>query len=69
MPNWCENYARITVPNKQEADILMAVFDDQKETYEQFRKDYVSGYNARARAGPPGALLKTLLVDFLKIKF
>jgi len=45
MPNWCENYARITVPNKQEADILMAVFDDRKETYEQYRKDYVSGTN------------------------
>src|SRR6056300_1273324 len=22
MPNWCENYARITVPNKKQADLL-----------------------------------------------
>jgi len=34
MPNWCENYARITVPNKQEADKFEAVLlspnsDDQ----------------------------------------
>ncbi len=28
MPNWCENYLRLEVPNKEEADKLVAVLDN-----------------------------------------
>ena len=31
MPNWCENYLRLEVPNKQEADKIVAVLDSDKD--------------------------------------
>mgnify|MGYP001220548407 FL=1 len=41
MPNWCENFMRLEVPNKQEADIIDAVLDENKQVYEEFRKNYI----------------------------
>lgn len=37
MPNWCENFARIEVPNKEEATILETILNDDREEYEQLR--------------------------------
>ena len=31
MPNWCENFARIEVPNKEEATILETILNDDRE--------------------------------------
>ena len=31
MPNWCENYLRLEVPNKQEADKIVAVLDSDED--------------------------------------
>ena len=41
MPNWCENFMRLEVPNKQEADIIDAVLEENKQVYEEFRKNYI----------------------------
>ena len=40
MPNWCENYMRLEVPNKHEADIIEAVLNQNEDEYENFRKNY-----------------------------
>jgi len=32
MPNWCENYARITVPNKKQADLLKSAIAQDTDT-------------------------------------
>ena len=31
MPNWCENYLRLEVPSKQEADKIVAVLDSDED--------------------------------------
>ena len=41
MPNWCENYLRLEVPTKRDADIIEAVLNENEEVYEEFRKDYI----------------------------
>ena len=41
MPNWCENFLRLEVPNKHEADIIEAVLNDNLEVYEDYRKNYI----------------------------
>ena len=37
MPNWCENYMKLEVPTKHEADIIDAVLSQNVEVYENFR--------------------------------
>ena len=41
MPNWCENFMRLEVPNAQEADIIEAVLNENKQVYEDFKKTYL----------------------------
>ena len=41
MPNWCENYLKLEVPTKQDADIIEAVLNENEEVYEEFRKEYI----------------------------
>ena len=33
MPNWCENFMRLEVPNKREADIIEAVLNQNRQVY------------------------------------
>ena len=39
MPNWCENYLRLEVPTKQDADIIDAVLNENRQVYEDYRKE------------------------------
>ena len=41
MPNWCENYLRLEVPTKRDADIIEAVLNENIDVYEQYRKEYI----------------------------
>ena len=43
MPNWCENFMRLEVPNKREADIIEAVLNENKQVYEDYKKDIPEG--------------------------
>ena len=43
MPNWCENYLRLEVPTKQEADIIEAVLSENRQVYEDYRKEIPEG--------------------------
>ena len=41
MPNWCENYLKLEVPTKRDADIIEAVLNENIDVYEQYRKEYI----------------------------
>ena len=43
MPNWCENQATIQVPERLIAEALSCVLDDNKQVYEDYRKDIPEG--------------------------
>ena len=41
MPNLCENFMRLEVPNKREADIIEAVLNQNRQVYEDYKKIYL----------------------------
>ena len=63
MPNWCENFMRLEDPNKQEADIIEAVLNENKQVYEDYKKDIPEGRGLPFWGEQPLGLLGYLMPE------
>ena len=63
MPNWCENYLRLEVPTKQDADIIDAVLNENRQVYEDYRKDIPEGRGLPFWGEQPLGLLGYLMPE------
>ena len=63
MPNWCENFMRLEVPNKREADIIEAVLNENRQVYEDYKKDIPEGRGLPFWGEQPLGLLGYLMPE------
>ena len=63
MPNWCENYLILEVPTKQDADIIEAVLSENRQVYEDYRKDIPEGRGLPFWGEQPLGLLGYLMPE------